>query len=185
MPSALNDTGENSTSNPDTTNLASLLSKSFLESCRVLSKQFSSNSPCPHVFIEQVFDKEFCAQLLEQFPECGIEVKNAFNRNGKRGGKHKVQEIRRLGDAYVRLDDLLRSKYFLQLLSNITGIQNLIYDPNYFGGGTHESLNGERLLPHLDYNYHPETGWYRRLNLLIYLNHGWKNEWVQGNLPIP
>ena len=112
MPSALNDTGENSTSNPDTTNLASVLSKSFLESCRVLSKQFSSNSPCPHVFIEQVFDKEFGAQLLEQFPECGIEVKNAFNRNGKRGGKHKVQEIRRLGDAYVRLDDLLRSNIF-------------------------------------------------------------------------
>lgn len=125
--------------------------------------------------------------MLEEFPECGIEVKNAFNRNGKRGGKHKVQEIRRLGDAYVRLDDLLRSKYFLQLLSNITGIQNLIYDPNYYGGGTHESLNGERLLPHLDYNYHPETGWYRRLNLLIYLNHGWKNEWggTSTCIPIP
>lgn len=154
-----------------------LLSKSFLDSCPTLTEGFRSNRPCPHVIIEEFLEPNFCTQLLNQFPVCDGRVLELFRRNGNRGGKSKVRDLRALGESYIQLDDLLKSTFFIDLISRITGIPDLIYDPTYYGGGTHESLNGERLLPHIDYNYHPETGSYRRLNLLVYLNKGWQTDW--------
>src|SRR5690606_14149477 len=79
--------------------------------------------------------------------------------------------------AYATLDRGLRSPEFLNLLSRISGIPNLLFDPHYYGGGTHENLHGMELDPHIDFNLHPETGLHRRLNLLLYLNDEWDESW--------
>lgn len=104
-----------------------------------------------------------------------------------RGGKSKKQTIREPGGAFLAFDELIKLDEFLAILSKITGILNHIHDLNHCRGGAHESLNGERLLPRIDYNYQPGTGHYGRLNLLAYLNPEWKQKWVANwNItPIP
>ncbi|WP_094556975.1 2OG-Fe(II) oxygenase [Synechococcus sp. 1G10] len=154
-----------------------LLSTEFLQSTEELSRSFRENSPCPHISIDNLLDHDFCRRLISEFPPCDPSVLERFQANGMRGGKTKNQKVRDLGESFRAFDDLVQSKEFLDLLTRITGIPNLLYDPEYYGGGTHESLNGERLLPHIDYNYHPTAGWYRRLNLLVYLNPDWQDEW--------
>jgi 2OG-Fe(II) oxygenase superfamily len=156
--------------------VADLLSPDFLNSVEELTRSFRLNKPCAHVSVENLLEAQFCRRLLDEFPQCDRDVLQRFHMNGMRSGKSKYQNIRELGEAFKNLDELVKSKFFTDLLSGITGIPNLIYDPDYYGGGTHESLNGERLLPHIDYNYHPKN-WYRRLNLLIYLNPEWDDGW--------
>jgi 2-oxoglutarate-Fe(II)-dependent oxygenase superfamily protein len=137
--------------------------------------RFRERDPFRHIVIDDFLTAYFCAQLLAEFPP--FERGNARNEAGDFGGKSTVEKIRRLGPAYAKLDDLIQSKEFLDLIGHITGIPNLLYDPWYFGGGTHENRDGQDLDSHVDFNRHPAERWHRRLNLIVYLNQEWRDEW--------
>ena len=140
-----------------------------------LAAQFRARDPFRHVVIDDFFTPEYCAQLLAQFPP--FERGNARNEAGETANKSTIEKIRGLGPAFSALDDLVQSRQFLDLIGRITGIDDLLYDPWYFGGGTHENRNGQDLDAHVDFNRHPLEKWHRRLNLIVYLNHEWNDAW--------
>jgi hypothetical protein len=71
----------------------------------------------------------------------------------------------------------LNSMTFLKFLSSVTGIDHLISDPGFEGGGLHQIVRGGKLGVHADFNKHREFGLDRRLNLLLYLNKDWREEY--------
>lgn len=137
--------------------------------------RFSAAQPFRHLVIDGFFEPSFAQRLLESFPP--FERGNARNEAGELGGKSTVERIRELGPAYAELDDLIQTPDFLALVSRLTGIPDLLYDPWYFGGGTHENREGQDLDAHIDFNRHPIEPWHRRLNLIVYLNHEWEDAW--------
>ncbi|MBA8888336.1 Rps23 Pro-64 3,4-dihydroxylase Tpa1-like proline 4-hydroxylase [Dokdonella fugitiva] len=136
---------------------------------------FARRDPFRHVVIDDFLDADYAAALLARFPP--FERGNARNEAGELGGKSTVERIRGLGESYAQLDDLVQSAEFLDLVGRITGIPDLLYDPDYFGGGTHENREGQDLDPHVDFNRHPREPWHRRLNLIVYLNREWEDDW--------
>jgi hypothetical protein len=137
--------------------------------------RFAQRAPFRHVVIDDFLEPGCAERLLATFPP--FDVRRALNEAGDVGRKAVVEEIRGLGPAYAALDDLIRSHEFLALISHITGIPALLYDPHYFGGGTHENRHGQDLDAHVDFNRHPVEGWHRRLNLIVYLNPQWEESW--------
>lgn len=71
----------------------------------------------------------------------------------------------------------LNSQSFIRFLEEMTGIPGLIPDPYYKGAGIHRTNNGGFLGVHADFNHHKQMDLERRLNVLIYLNPGWKPEY--------
>lgn len=140
-----------------------------------LATRFRPRDPFRYVVIDDFFTAAYAAQVLEEFPP--FERGNARNEAGEAGKKSSVEKIRKLGAAYRTLDDLVQSREFLGLIGRITGIDDLLYDPWYFGGGTHENRQGQDLDAHVDFNRHPVNRWHRRLNLIVYLNHEWQDDW--------
>ncbi|HEY2394775.1 MAG TPA: 2OG-Fe(II) oxygenase [Rudaea sp.] len=140
-----------------------------------LAARFQQRDPFRHVVIDDFFAPQYCADLLVQFPP--FERGNARNEAGELANKSTVEQIRGLGPAYAALDDALQTREFLDLIGRITAIPNLLYDPWYFGGGTHENRIGQDLDAHVDFNRHPVERWHRRLNLIVYLNHDWDDSW--------
>lgn len=157
---------------PDPT---TLLAPHVLAQVQRHATAFARREPFRHVVIDDFFTPDVAAALLADFPP--FERGNARNEAGEAGGKSTVERIRGLGTPYAALDDLIQTRAFLDLVGRITGIADLLYDPFYFGGGTHENRAGQDLDPHVDFNRHPIKHWHRRLNLIIYLNHDWDDGW--------
>lgn len=82
-----------------------------------------------------------------------------------------------MGDATRHLLAELNGSAFLDFLERLTGIDGLVPDPHFEGGGLHQIERGGHLKVHADFNRHPRTGLERRLNVLLYLNRGWKEEY--------
>lgn len=140
-----------------------------------LAEQYRAAKPFCHIVVDGFLDEAFALALLAEFP--AFAESRAVNEAGELGGKAVVERIRSLGHGYRQLDALVRSSEFLLLVSRLTGIPDLLYDPHYFGGGTHDNRDGQDLDVHVDFNRHPIEAWHRRLNLIVYLNRDWQDAW--------
>jgi hypothetical protein len=140
-----------------------------------LHQQFVAARPFRHVVIEHFFERSFCQRLLDEFPD--FDSRAAVNEMGEIGGKATQEKMQQLGPSFRQLDEMVQSQAFRDLVGEITGIPDLQYDPHYFGGGTHENRQGQELDPHVDFNFHPISRQHRRLNLIVYLNPEWHDEW--------
>lgn len=158
-----------------------LLREDLTETADTLAARFRAAHPFPFVVIEDFLDADFARRLLASFP--AFEQGSFIGDDGRVGGKSTHDRPQRLGEAWQALDRCIRSPEFLALIGRITGIDGLLYDPFYLGGGTHENRDGQTLDPHIDFNYHPSERWHRRLNLIVYLNPEWNPAWG-GNLEL-
>lgn len=140
-----------------------------------LAQQFANATPFRHVVIDDFLSREVADALLAEFP--AFDPARARNEAGEIGNKAVVEQIRAIGPAYAALDAAIQSREFLDFVGRVTAIPDLLYDPYYFGGGTHENRTGQDLDPHVDFNRHPVERWHRRLNLIVYLNREWQDSW--------
>jgi hypothetical protein len=161
--------------------VSSIVNPEVLADAETYAREFARRDPFRHVVIENFLSPEYAERLLADFPP--FDTKRALNEAGEVGGKAVVEQIRGIGPAYAALDDAIQSRAFLALVERITGIPELLYDPHYFGGGTHENREGQDLDAHVDFNRHPVERWHRRLNLIVYLNKEWHDTWG-GSLEI-
>ncbi|HEU4991186.1 MAG TPA: 2OG-Fe(II) oxygenase [Luteimonas sp.] len=146
-----------------------------------LAGAFASAAPFPHVVVDGFFEPAFAQALLDGFPPFARA--DSLGEDGRPGAKGTFERIRALGEPYAALDDLVRSDAFLRFAGAVCGIEGLLYDPWYLGGGTHENRSGASLEPHVDFAFHPLERWRRRINVIVYLNHEWDPAWG-GNLSL-
>lgn len=144
-------------------------------------EQFIHASPFKHVMIENFFEPQFAEQLLAEFPS--FDPKLAINEMGEVGGKAVNTKIREISPAYRELYQIIGSQPFLELMSRISGIPDLLMDPKLYGGGTHDNRHGQELDVHVDFNFDEVEQTHRRLNLIVYMNKEWETGWG-GDLEI-
>jgi hypothetical protein len=152
-----------------------LIQSGVLDRTETLAREFRSAKPFRHVVIDCFLAPEVLNRLIREFPE--FDPERAKNESGQTGRKAVRPDVAALGGAYAEFDRLMRAPQFLEWLGKVCGIERLLYDPEYAGGGTHENLGGQDLDFHVDFNYHPHKPVHRRLNLIVFLNPRWEESW--------
>ncbi len=151
------------------------LAEPLLNNADTLRQEFTGAQPFRHICIDNFLESQFAERLLAEFPS--FDRKLSLNEMGAPSLKAVNTKIREISPAYGELYSLISSKPFLDFMSQLSGIPDLLLDPKMFGGGTHENRHGQELDPHIDFNYAEDHGLHRRLNLIVYLNKDWKTEW--------
>lgn len=132
---------------------------------------YGQAQPFPHIVIDDFVPAPLLDLCLEHFPAAPDPESVSFDRAQER---YKTSYNPDYLDAPVRsFFYSLNSRPFVQFLENMSGIDGLIPDPFYLGGGFHQTTNGGHLSVHTDFNLHKALQLERRLNVLIYLNRGW------------
>ncbi|NNL87562.1 MAG: 2OG-Fe(II) oxygenase [Marinicaulis sp.] len=140
-----------------------------------LAEQYANADPFPHIIIDNFLPRETIDLCLEHFPTAPDPGSQSFDRDQER---FKTSYHPDYLPAPVRnLFYAFNSRPFVRLVENITGIKHLIPDPYFQGGGFHEITNGGHLSVHADFNHHKLMNLERRVNVLIYLNHDWREEY--------
>ena len=138
-------------------------------------KNYAQAKPFPHIYFDDFFDNNAVERLLEEFPgENDIDWIKYYDGHQKKLANENEQNIGLFSRHFLYS---LNSSLFLKFLEELTGITSLISAPSFRGGGLHSIFRGGKLGVHADFNKHEQYGLDRRLNLLLYLNKDWREEY--------
>lgn len=137
---------------------------------------YQAASPYPHTVIDDMLLPETADAAYNAFPKVGDDGWIHYVHVNEK--KHGLNKMDRLPSKLRSVIEELNSDRFVQWLENLTGIEGLHADPMLEGGGLHQSGRGGFLNIHADFTVHPhKRNWRRRVNVLVYLNKGWEEDW--------
>ena len=142
------------------------------------AREYQNAAPYPHIAIPDFLKPGNWEQLLEVFPAPGSpDWTVTHDKTGHFEQKFNMVQYEKFPDPIRIFFDIMNSRPILEFFEKLTGIDGLIPDPHFLGGGLHMLSRGGRLGLHVDFNRHRQMKLDRRLNALLYLNPTWQPEW--------
>ena len=140
--------------------------------------------PVRNFCIDNFLEESFANSVADAYPtfEDAVKVGRSFSAVNEKG-KVQVTDSSTFAEPIAELNRTLASPEFLDLLSYVFEMPNLLADHELVGGGIHQTGSRGHLDVHVDFNYIAERELHRRLNILIYFNKGWKPEYG-GNIEL-
>jgi len=141
--------------------------------------RFADAQPFPHVVIDDFMPEDVLTRVLVELPEPEEWDRHEGWRSARRADavKLSIPNDWTLGPTTRLLLNQFNSSVFITFIERLTGIDALVPDPHYFGGGLHQIESGGFLKIHADFNIHHRLHLDRRLNAILYLNRDWQDEW--------
>lgn len=156
----------------------------FFDIANTRAKEYRSAEPFPHIVIDDFLPEDSFRAVFDSLPtleDAGIHWGNLDSKlsDGRpaQASKFHLQNVLFMKPPLRQLISEMNSGPFTLLLQQLTGVQPLLSDPHLQGGGVHMVKRGGLLRVHADFNRHPAFKVRRRLNLLLYMNADWKEEY--------
>ena len=147
-------------------------------------QEYINASPFPHIILDNLFNLDTLRNISAEFPRMQEKMRGKANKTTLNKLSFRQPEKLELFEPLTaEFSRELNSLEFCKFLENLTGIESIQSDPYFEGGGPHEIKKGGFLKMHVDFNIHPITNQDRRINVLIYLNENWQEEY-KGQLDL-
>lgn len=141
-----------------------------------LADQYCFAEPFPHIVLDNFLPEAILRQALNSFPKEATAADTVFEIGY--AGHHKRQVMPENCDGMAReLFRFFNSQPMIEFLGGLSSIEGLIPDPYFVGGGFHETARGGKLGIHADFRINELLHLHRRMNVIIYLNEHWEDEY--------
>lgn len=141
----------------------------------MMKAMFQKAQPFPHVVVDGLINQEALRDLLERYPK--IEDKSWWHYDNPLERKHAFNDLSQLDAVFREFFDEANSPEFVAQLANLTDLPDLVPDHTLRGGGLHQIAPGGKLDVHEDFNIHLDMKAKRRVNMIVYLNRDWPEEY--------
>lgn len=137
-----------------------------------LQKRYAESGKINHFIIDNLLPKEIAEKLDGYFP-----TEDKLNYL-KRLQERKYVGVNFRGSEKIIEECLLsfQEKDVIKIVSQITSINSMVGDDEYYAGGVSSMSKGCYLRPHIDNSHDRNMQNYRRLNLLYYVNKNWSKQ---------
>ncbi|ABE64045.1 hypothetical protein Nham_3313 [Nitrobacter hamburgensis X14] len=140
---------------------------------QALRHDYLNAKPWPHVVIDNGFSEELLDAIAAEIAK--IDPAHLISSLDDRQIKQEASDG--LGPATQYFLELVDSARFREFISTVTGVDNLLSDPTHKFAGAHRTPSGGFTKIHRDFEVHPATGLFHRVNLLVYLNRDWPDSY--------
>src|SRR4051812_43931217 len=143
-----------------------------------LRNQYQNGKPVPWFKIDNFLRQDFADACFNAFPSYDeVQKMGVSFTNINEKGKFQVTDSSLYPQPLKQLEETLNGADFLKLMEYVTGVPNLLGDAKLVGGGLHATGARGHLDVHLDFNMIRDRELHRRLNILVYLNPKWQEDW--------
>ena len=140
-------------------------------------ESYNEQTPYPFAFFDGFFHDSLLDDVNREIDEAnfakdirvidGIEVKTRSNFDDNEALPPATREV----------FEVINGGKFLNIISRLTGIDGLISDPYYDGGGINVIENEGTLAVHVDGTTQHRMQVSRRINAILFLNDNWDPSW--------
>jgi Rps23 Pro-64 3,4-dihydroxylase Tpa1-like proline 4-hydroxylase len=156
------------------------------ESIDLLNQGYTETYPFPHIVIDNFLEEESLKKIVEEV--SALDSKDAYYKAVRKPNALEFNKFAFKSNLPPTVDQMFKelvSDSFVDSIEHLTGMKQIIRnDLSLAGAGVHRIHNHGYLAVHTDFNTytHPSLGKLdRRINILIYLNPEWKDEY-KGHL---
>jgi Rps23 Pro-64 3,4-dihydroxylase Tpa1-like proline 4-hydroxylase len=170
-----------------------MLSNKTLRNISEYSRAYKTDIPFNHVVMDDFFREDIINRLLDEVEFISSNPSENwrfvgggdYDQHESQVNKKQIYDFDNLLPTMKEVIQFLNSKYFLNLVSEITGFQNLTHESEeYTNAAYHQTGRDGRLEIHHDFNdSHINQNLFRHINLLVYLNSYWDEQW-DGDLEL-
>lgn len=144
-----------------------------------LKAKYIQALPFEHIKLDNFLKDEYAEEIYKGFP---TDFENWHKYYNPIEVKYANDDIDNMNESIKKLFYLLSTNQLIDVFSELTGIEDLEYDPYLHGAGLHSHPRYGRLNMHLDYEKHIILkNKQRRINIILFMSKDWKEEWNGDN----
>lgn len=132
-----------------------------------------------HTYIDDLLPDDIARRIYEEFPPLEeMRLMASFREQ-----KYTSKAFDKFSPLLLDVSLALQAPEVIETVEKITGVKDMIGDPQFYAGGLSAMTKGQFLNPHLDNSHDGNQQNYRVLNLLYYVTPDW-NPANGGNLEL-
>jgi len=149
----------------------------FNDQVDLIASSYNSLSPYPYAIFDDLFNESIINEVNDEIDLAQFEIDERQIKGEEVKIRSNFEDNESLPAATRKIFELLNGGRFLNLVSRLTGIDGLIPDPYYDGGGINIIKNQGTLAVHIDGTNQDRMALSRRINAILFLNEDWNPDW--------